>query len=83
MDRKVYLDLMRQCAPLKSGVFGIKENVPDELRVVWRGIEYYPQAYTLEYRDDCSLAHTCRLHDLKANAVVGAPLHEVQPKVKG
>jgi hypothetical protein len=57
--------------------------VPDDLRVVWKGIEYYPEAYTLEYRQDGKIAHTCRLHDLTANAVVGAPLNEVTQKIKG
>ena len=80
MDRKLYLELMRECALLERGIFGICVNVPDELRVVWKGIEYYPEAYTLEYRPDGTTAHTCRLHDLTANAVVGAPLHEVEVK---
>lgn len=80
MERKIYLEMMRQCAVLERGVFGICKDVPDELRVVWKGIEYYPEAYTLEYRADGSISHTCRLHDLTANAVVGAPLNEVKNK---
>ena len=80
MERKKYLEMMRGAAMLPRGFFGIPQDVPDELRVVWRGVEYYPQAYTLEYQQDGSLLHTCRLHDLKANAVVGAPLHEVTEK---
>lgn len=80
MERKIYLEMMRQCSVLERGVFGICKDVPPELRVVWKGIEYYPEAYTLEYRADGSISHTCRLHDLTANAVVGAPLHEVEAK---
>lgn len=83
MDRKLYLELMRRCAVLPRGIYGICLDVPDELRVVWKGIEYYPEAYTLEFRPDGTIAHTCRLHDLEANAVVGAPLHEVTQKIKG
>lgn len=83
MDRKLYLELMRKCALLERGIFGICLEVPDDLRVVWKGIEYYPEAYTLEYRPDGTTAHTCRLHDLTANAVVGAPLHEVERKAVG
>ena len=82
MDRKLYLELMRKCAMLDRGIFGICVYVPDDLRVVWKGIEYYPEAYTLEYRQDGTVAHTCRLHDLTANAVVGAPLNEVTQKIK-
>lgn len=82
LDRKIYLELMRRCAILPRGIFGICENVPDEFRVVWKGVEYYPQAYTLEYSESGAIVHTCRLHDLKANAVVGAPLHEVEEKCK-
>lgn len=80
MERKAYIEMMRKCAMLPRGLFGVCQDVPDEMRVVWRGIEYYPEAYTLEYRQDGTLAHTCRLHDLTANAVVGAPLQEVQAK---
>ena len=83
MERKAYIELMRRCAALPRGMFGTARYVPDELRVVWRGIEYYPQAYTLEYAADGTLIHTCRLHDLTANAVVGAPLQEVQAKEVG
>lgn len=80
MERKAYIEMMRRCAVLPRGLFGTAREVPDELRVVWRGIEYYPQAYTLEYSQDGTLMHTCRLHDLTANAVVGAPLQDVQAK---
>ena len=82
MDRKLYLEMMRRCAVMPRGIHDIVKDVPDDLRVVWRGIEYYPQAYTLEDRQDGSIAHTCRLHDLEANAVVGAPLHEVKAKME-
>lgn len=80
MERKAYIEMMRRCAVLPRGLFGTVKDVPDELRVIWRGIEYYPEAYTLEYAADGTLLHWCRLHDLTANAVVGAPLHEVQEK---
>lgn len=80
MERKAYIEMMRRCAMLPRGLFGTVQNVPDELRVVWRGIEYYPEAYMLECRQDGTFAHTCRLHDLTANAVVDAPLQEVQAK---
>ncbi len=80
MDRKIYLEMMRECALLDRGIFDICIDVPDDLRVVWKGIEYYPQAYTLEYDKQGKVTHTCRLHDLSANAVVGAPLHEIERK---
>lgn len=83
MERKAYIEMMRRCAVLPRGLFGTVREVPDELRVVWRGIEYYPEAYTLEYSQDGTLLHWCRLHDLTANAVVGAPLHEVIAKEAG
>ena len=61
---------------LKNGVCGIKENVPDELMVVYNGIKYYPTAYELSF-DKGQPVHTAILHDLKANSIMNADLGKV------
>ena len=61
---------------LPGGVFGIKQNVPDDLKVVHNGIEYYPISYKLSF-DNGRPAHTAILHDLKANSIMNANLETV------
>ena len=61
---------------LKNGICGIKENVPDELMVVYNGIKYYPVAYELSF-DKGQPTHTAILHDLQANSITSADLERV------
>lgn len=77
MDRKLYLELCQKVAVLKNGIFGIKENVPDELMVVYNGIKYYPTAYELSFDDKGNARHTAILHDLKANSIMNVDLGKV------
>ena len=62
---------------LKNGICGIKENVPDELKVVHNGIIYYPQAYKLSFDNKGGVLHTAILHDLKANSTTYVRLERV------
>lgn len=77
MDRKLYLELCQKVSVLKNGICGIKENVPDELTVVYNGIKYYPTAYELSFDDKGNVRHTVILHDMKANSVTHADLQRV------
>ena len=77
MDRKLYLELCQKVSVLKNGICGIKENVPDELKVIHNGIEYYPTAYELSF-DKGQPVHTAILHDLKANSIMNADLRNVK-----
>ena len=61
---------------LPSGVFGIKQNVPDDLKVIHNGIEYYPVSYELSF-DNGKPTHTAILHDLQANSITSADLERV------
>lgn len=61
---------------LKSGICGVKENVPDELKVVHNGIVYYPVAYELSFKKGQTI-HTAILHDLNANSITHAKLERV------
>ena len=76
MDRKLYLELSQKVSVLKNGISGIKENVPNELKVIHNGIEYYPTAYELSF-DKGKPVHTAILHDLKANSITSADLERV------
>ena len=76
MQRTEYLELCQKVSVLKSGICGIKENVPNELKVIHNGIEYYPTAYELSF-DNGKPVHTAILHDLKANSIMNVDLGNV------
>ena len=78
MDRKLYLELCQKVSVLKNGICDIKENVPNELMVVYNGIKYYPVAYELSFDDKGNVRHTAILHDLKANSIINADLRKVK-----
>lgn len=77
MDRKLYIELCQKVSVLKNGICGIKENVPNELKVIHDGIKYYPVAYELSFDDKGNVRHTAILHDLKANSITHADLKGV------
>ena len=77
MDRKLYIELCQKVSVLKNGVCGIKENVPDELKVIYNGIAYYPVSYELSFDDKGNVRHTAILHDLKANSITSSDLGRV------
>ena len=76
MDRKLYLELCQKVSVLKSGICGVKQNVPDELKVVHNGIVYYPVSYELSFENG-KPTHTAIIHDLIANSITHADLERV------
>ena len=76
MQRTEYLELCQKVSVLKNGICGIKENVPNELKVIYNGIKYYPVSYELSF-DNGKPTHTAILHDLKANSITNADLKRV------
>lgn len=76
MQRNDYLQVCQKVSMLKSEVCGIKENVPDDLKVIYNGIIYYPVAYELSFNNG-KTQHTAILHDLKANSITSADLEAV------
>lgn len=76
MDRKLYLELCQKVSVLKNGVCGIKENVPDELKVTVGGFVYYPVSYILSFENGTP-THTAILHGLWTNSIKEAKLKEV------
>lgn len=78
IDRKKYLQMCQRCSALPNGICGIKESVPDNLKVVYDGIVYYPQAYKLSFDNKGQTIHTAILHDLKANSITKCKLERVE-----
>lgn len=82
MDRTEFLKMCQKVSILKSGILGIKENVPDELKVVHNSIIYYPVAYELSF-DKGQPKHTAILHDLQANSITKCDLERVAKYEQG
>ena len=76
IDRIEFLQMCQKISVLKSGVCGVKENVPNELKVIHNGIVYYPVAYELSFNKGNPI-HTAILHDIKANAIQRASLERI------
>ena len=76
MDRTHYIELCQKVSVLKNGICGIKENVPDDLKVIFNGIVYYPVAYELSF-DKGKTVHKAILHDLKAKAITRVDLERI------
>ena len=51
IERNEFLRMCQKVSVLKNGICGIKENVPNELMVVYNGIKYYPIAYESSFDD--------------------------------
>lgn len=77
MQRTEYLELCQKVSVLPDRICGIKDKVPVELLVVYNGITYYPEKYTLSF-DKGQPTHTAILHDLYANAITEANLERVK-----
>ena len=82
MQRNEFLKMCQKVSMLKSGILGIKENVPDELKVVHNSIIYYPVAYELSF-DKGQPKHTAILHDLQANSITKCDLERVAKYEQG
>lgn len=77
MNRSEYLSLCQKCSILPDGVQGVKQNVPDDLKVVCEGIAYYPESYMLSFKNG-KAKHTAILHGLTANTRIYAKLEKVE-----
>ena len=77
IERNEFLQMAQKVSMLKNGICGIKENVPDELTVVYNGIKYYPTAYELSFNNG-KPTHTAILKDLKANSLLYCGLEDIK-----
>ena len=81
MKRAEFLNMCQRVAVLPSGVLGIKQDVPQDLLVEFKGLNYYPDAYKLSFDKNGNAVHTAILHDLKTNSIVNCDLHKVKKGV--
>lgn len=63
---------------LPQGIYGVRKNVPDNRKVIFEGMVYYPQGYLLEFSESGKVIHTAILHALEANSVMRCPLDRVE-----
>lgn len=70
IDRKIYLEMCQRVAMLPNGTLGIKKNIPDNLKVVYDGVVYYPLSLEISFNGDGEVINTAILHSLTANSVV-------------
>lgn len=79
MDRTDYLNKCKECAMIcNEGLYAAKVDVPERLRVEYKGAKYYPAGYQLAFKRDGSVIHTAILHDLQANCMAYVPLQDVK-----
>lgn len=78
IDRKTYLEMCQRYAVLPNSVLGIKDNVPDELKVTHKGHQYYPKSYTIEFDKSGNIVHIVTLHSLIANSVINCELKDIE-----
>ena len=79
MDRAKFLNMCRECAMIKQrGVHNIPLLVPDRLKVIFSGAEYYPVGYELQFLSDGTACHIGVIHDLKANSVCHVALKDIK-----
>lgn len=76
MDRTEYLKLCRNVSVFQK-IGGMIKNIPDELKVRYKNICYYPVEYILSFNKEQPV-HTAVLHDLKANSIIHAELEKVE-----
>ena len=78
MQRDIFLQMCQKVSMLKNGVCGIKENVPDDLKVIFNGITYYPYGYKLWFDGKGNPVHTAVLKDLIAKSIIECNLERVE-----
>ena len=76
MDRTEFLKMCQKVSVLKNGICGVKKNVPNELKVIYNEIQYYPFAYELSFENG-NAVHKAILHDLNTNCIIYTKLDRV------
>ncbi|MBE7064171.1 MAG: hypothetical protein E7390_10375 [Ruminococcaceae bacterium] len=79
MDKKEYISRCQKVSVLPQGVGGIKQNVPDELCVLYKGLKLYPHAYMLAFDEVTGEPiHVAVLHDMDVNSIRHVDLAKVE-----
>ena len=81
IECKQFLEMCQKISMLPDGILGIKQNVPDELKVVHNGIVYYPISYQMSFNKGKPL-HKAILHSLKSNSIICCRLEDIKKYVK-
>lgn len=76
MERKQYLELCQKVSILRNEIYNNKDNISNELKVIFNGVIYYPMAYELSFKLG-QVVHKAILHDLKSNSIIYADLNKV------
>ena len=83
MEKKKYFELCQKVSVLPQGIGGIKQNVPEALCVMYRGVKLYPYAYMLAFDEVTGEPmHVAVLHDMEINSVRHVALAKVE-EIKG
>ena len=77
IDRNEYIRMCQKVAMLPRGA-----EIPEELRLVFRGIEWYPIYYAMKFDSEGDAVNVACLRDLNANCTDYAILTEIERKAK-
>ena len=77
IKRKEYLEMCQKVSVLPGGIFGIKQNVPDDLKVVYDGIAYYPVSLDISFDKDGKVINTAIIHSLCSNSIIERNLKDI------
>ena len=70
--------MCQRVAVLPSGIFGIKQNVPDGLKVVYDGSAYYPVSVDISFDKDGRVINNAIIHSLYANSIIETNLKDIE-----
>ena len=77
IERKAYLEMCQKVAILPNGVQNLKQNVPDELKVVYEDIAYYPVSLDISFDKGGKAINTAILRSLTANSIIERNLKDI------
>ena len=78
IERKTYLEMCQKVAILPSGVKNLKQNVPDNLKVVYDGTSYYPVSIDISFDKDGKVINKAIIHSLHANSIIETNLKDIE-----
>lgn len=77
MDKTKFLKMCQKVAVLPDGAMHIKKNVPNNLKVVYKGLLYYPIERVVGFDQNGNPVIKARLHSLVDNSVMECLLDNV------
>ena len=77
MERNDFLKMCHRVSVLPDGIMHTKKNVPEELKVIFEGHEYYPEYLEIKF-DNGQVRNIAVMHELRANCRMCVPLEDVK-----